>query len=223
MTNEIATKTENENLLPATLQPSGDLESFSEVSSTQAFTPYIQLMGSNSKIVKQGKFPMGHFALGVNQELKDLGDEFICLPIVWRSKAVRFNPLMMVYDVEDVDFQTLKAESAKKDPGCVYGPEFLLWLPDYNTLATYLLGSKTGRREAGNVYTFLGHACKMRSHFIDDKKSGFSWHGMKVDAFGGDISLPDWNAVMAQIESFKKPEKYIAAEEVSDEGNARER
>jgi len=222
MTNEIATQTENENLLPAALQPSGDMEAFSEVSSTQAFVPYIQLMGSNSKVVKQGKFPMGHFALGVNQELKDIGDEFICMPVAWRAKAVRFDPLTMVYDVKDDDFQTIKADSAKQNSGCCYGPEFLLWLPDYDRLATYLLGSKTGRREAGNVQTFIGHPCKMRSHFIDDKKSGYSWHGMKVDAFGGDIKLPDWEAVMSQIDSFKHPEKYVAAEEVADE-DSRER
>lgn len=216
--NELATKIENGNLLPNTLQPATtDLDTFKEVAASQQFVPYIQLLGSNSRIVKQGKFPMGHFGLGLDQKLNDLGDEFICLPVAWRSKAVRFDPLMMVYDTEDPDFQALKEEAGKKDSGCVYGPEFLLWLPDFSTLATYLLGSKTGRREAKNVYTFLGHACKMRSHYIEDKRTGYSWHGMKVDAFGGDIALPEWESVMPQIESFKNPEKYVDVKEVAEE------
>lgn len=184
-----------------------DLAEFKEVSSPSSFLPYVQLLGSNSEKVKDGSFPIGHFALCENQQLVDLGDEFITILLAWRPKAMRFGEEpISVHDPNDPEFQRIKAEAlGPNSEGTGFGPEFLLWVPDYERYATYFLGNKTGRREAGNVQTFMGQACKLKSHLIKTKK--YSWHGPQVAEFAGNVKVPDWTEAEEIVNIFKNPPK----------------
>ncbi len=213
-------------LVPQEFQSTTELGTFDEVANSFSFLPYIQLCGSSSNAVKEGRIAMGHFALGQGQELNDIGDEFIAVVINWRPKALRFNPRLVVYKTEDEDFQMIKkAALSKKEEikrGHCFGPEFLLWLPDYKTFAVYHLNNPTGRNEAGNVSTYVGNACKLFSHLIRDKGTGNTWHGPKAAGFGGEVPLPDWEASRDTIEGFKTPSKYQEdKEKVEDDGRER--
>ena len=207
-------------LVPKELQSTA-LGNFADVSTSSTFLPYIQLFGSSSNAVKEGKISMGHFGLGRSSAIEALGDEFICLIVSWRPKAIRFSPTrVVVYDMQDDDFSMIKDAAKAKQEGYAYGPEFLLWLPDFKTFAVYHLNNPTGQREAGNVMTFLGNVCKFSSHLNRNKK-GQTWHGPKVSAFAGDVELPDWSAASEVIENFRNPVKYSEDELAEEESRER--
>jgi hypothetical protein len=211
--NELAVKVSASSLIPANIANKGELVDVSDIATSVAFLPYIQLMGSNSSIVKQGKFPIGHFALCAGDEITDIGDNFIALLVKYRAKAMVWGEEVEVtFDKADPLFRAVvdRVKSGESE-GLGYGVEYLLWLPDQAVFAQYFLGNETGRRETANFHVHLGGVIRVRSHLIEAKK--FSWHGPRVTGYAGDIKLPDWNASEGIIDNFVNPPKKEVAEE----------
>jgi len=191
-------------------------KAMTEVSSVGDYLPRIQIMGSMSDPVKEGKFPMGHFALIRNKVNEDIGDEFNCLLLGWRPKAMQFSPeLLSVYNPDSDLFKQIKTRAQAPNAGCGYGPEYLLWLPDSLTLATFFFGNATGRNEAPNINTYLPQnggsgACTFKSVLIKNEKKRQSWHGAKAFECGVDITPPeDWAAIGLEINKFNNPVEKV--------------
>jgi hypothetical protein len=176
------------------------------LSGSTSFLPYVQLMGSTSAAVKEGKFPMGHFALSrAKDSLEDLGDNFVCIIISWRPKAMQYKPeVLSLYNPENSVFKEIEGKAKQPgDTGCGVGPELLLWLPEQQALATFFLGNATGRQEAPNFLTFLGKAATVKSHLIKGKKH--TWHGPQVDRCNVEFPAPDWAELADRINGFNNP------------------
>jgi hypothetical protein len=185
-----------------------------EVSTSAGYLPRVQMMDSNNKLVKQNKFPQGHFALIRDQSITDLTSEFNCIVIGWRPKAMQFNPdVISYYDPNSEGFKKLAARAELPNSGCGYGAEFLIYLPDYECFATYFLGNKTGRREAGNFKAFLKKACTIKAKFIETKK--FSWWGSEPVACDIGLEGPDSVKLFKVIDRFNNPPESEV--EVADE------
>lgn len=198
----------------------------STVSKASDFLPYVALHGSNSKLVKKGEFPMGHFGLSVSsQSVIDLGDNFVMLVLAWRPKAMAFNPKAISYfDPNSEDFKRIEDKSKNtKEKGWGCGPEFLIWLPDKAMFASYYLGNKTGRNESPNILGPLQErgpfVCKQESHLIETTE--FSWHGPRTRKHDLGIILPPAEKVLVEVNKFNNPP--VAQEELADDGEGEER
>ena len=169
-----------------------DSKTLSVVTSSRNYLPRVQLMGSSSDIVKQGDFPVGSFALIKNKVHQDLGKEVIMLVLAWRPQATQFKPdVLNAYNPETDLFKKIKARAdADSQSSCGYGPNSLVWLPEYEETATFFLSNPTGRNEATNFLGYLGKTCVVKSELIVGKKH--KWHGPKTYPYEADIKLPNF-------------------------------
>jgi hypothetical protein len=194
---------------------------FKSLTTSTGFLPYLQLMSGASEIVKEGKFPIGHFALVEGKDLFDLGDTFVCLPLTWRPKAMQFQPeVLAYYDPESEGFKKLQEHAdTMVSSGCGYGPEFLLWIPSVGKYATLFCANTTMRREAPNLLSHMLRTCSIKSKLIKTKKH--TWHGPSIETVDVEIDLPDSEEARAKIDSFNNPPEQTV--EIDDSSDSRER
>lgn len=166
----------------------------------------VQLMGSNSQEVKEGKFTMGHFALIDGQEHEDLGDSIDCIILDWRPKAMKVKvDVVVLYDAESADFKKIVTDSEVQDSGCMYGPEFLIWIPAKG-FVPYFLNNKSARYEARALYALIGKAATIKSILVKGQK--YSWHAPKVKPCTVPLdSMPLEEDVKSEVDRFRSPEK----------------
>lgn len=200
-----------------------DDSSFDKVASG-TFLPRVQLMIANSAQCKSGEFPINHYALVNNNNFIDLGATVDVMPICFRPKALNMKEdVIAVYDVEDEQFQKIQqiADSGEADSGCMYGPEFLIWVPSKETFATLFLGSKTARNEAATIRGRIGKGMTLKSREINPKKSAYSWYGMSPVPCTTPFTLPDENLIIEEANRFNNPPKVEVekVEEASDTTN----
>lgn len=171
-----------------------DNQDVTSMTKTGDYLPRIQVMGSNSNPVKEDKIPQGVFGIfyGTSQ-LRNLGKEFEMLSVAMRPKAMRVggtpdgNPISF-FDRNSLEFQQIVKEAANKDSGCIYGPDFLVWVPAENTFAELFCSNPTMRNAAPDLLKLMekertpegrikyGPAVALvRIKYIKNKK--FSWHG----------------------------------------------
>jgi hypothetical protein len=173
------------------------------------FLPYIQLMTDSSKPVKRGEFPVNHYALVANQTHTDLGKEVDVVPLVWRPRAVEISDedgVLSVFDNTDPEFIRIQEIAAKPGlNGCMCGPEYLLWLAQQQRFATFLLGSKSAKREAPNMSARLVKGATLKSKFIETKK--YNWWAPVVVPCTADIQMPDAEEMQDVVAKFNDPPK----------------
>lgn len=164
------------------------------VSTASDFLPRVQIMGSNSTLVQEGKVKQGtHAIVWTADRYQELGAEISFLSLSFRTKALRIpkdgNPISY-FDRQSDNFKKVMVDSAVSDSGCMFGPEFLIWLPVPGCFATYFFGSKTGRRSAPALLTIMtigeenGHPkfgpkpALSRVQLIRSKT--YAWHGSVI-------------------------------------------
>lgn len=208
--------------LPANRYASEDV--FGAITSA-AFLPRLQLMSSNSDIVKEGKLGIGRWALlRSNDNFIDLSPEVNVFVLAWRAKALEIgDQVMSFYDPKSEDFKKVMVKSEQPNSGCLYGPEFLVYIPSENAFASLFMASKTARREAPNVKAILETKEKkatLKVRLI--KNTQYSWHGPVATICSQQLPLPDLDAARDQITRFNNPPQ-TEAEEVAPETADRER
>jgi hypothetical protein len=196
-------------LVPADLreQAIARADEFDDMTTSTAYLPRFQLFGSKSDACTEGKIPIGHYGLDKDGEITDLGEEVNILVAHWRPKAVDVNgdTPVNVFDAKSDLFADIKKRSAIKDSGCMYGPEFLVWVPTVSSFAVYHMNSKTARREAKKMPPFIGAACTMKCHLIDPPGSRYKWHGPLITPCSAPIDLPDDEELRKQFSEFDNP------------------
>lgn len=175
--------------------------------SSGGFLPRLQLMGSSSNAVKESKINQGHYALikGKDQII-DLTKETNVVVLAWRPKALEITTesVLSVYNPKSADFDRIAQKSEEPDSGCMYGPEFLVWVPSEKTFATYFMSSKTSRREAPQLKGQLGKAATLKAQLIRAKK--YAWHGPVVTPCSAPIDpLPNMDAAQDEVNKFNNP------------------
>lgn len=197
-----------------------------KVAQATDFLPRLQLYGAKSGACGEGRIPIGHYGLASGDDIDDLGDEVQILVCAARPKALDLSSetVTSYFKEDSPEFQDIRERSAVKDSGCMYGPEYLVFVPEAPNLdgppgrfATFFLGSKTMRREAKAVHARLRKAGLLTAVFI--KKPKYSWHGPKCEPIES-CALPSQAAVDREIKRFTS-EKGSQVETIKDSGRDR--
>jgi len=160
-----------------------------ELGSGTEYIPYIQLMGSSSSIVKQGKFPVGHFSCVKGKERIDLGEKFDAVILGMRPHAMQFGEdFVSVYNPENPEFIRIKKAAQNKQQGFSFGLEFLLYMQEFDEVGCYLFGNPSHQLEAPNVVTIFEKQNSINeyvlaefvSYLVPPNKKGHSWHVPQV-------------------------------------------
>jgi len=180
-----------------------DDEAFDSVAAGE-YMARVQLMTSNSRPCKDGEFPVNHYALIKGKSNIDLSAEVNCLVIAWRPKALRMgDEFMAVFDVKSPEFAKIEQESGESDSGCMYGPEFLLYIPSEKEFATFFMGSKSARNESPNLKALIGKAAVLGAQKISNKK--YSWVAPQVVPCTTPFDIPDIEEIKEVAEKFNNP------------------
>ncbi len=209
-----ATDTQNPLALIAGMQKFAD-KTFDEVASATKFLPRLQLFSSNSAEVKEGKILQGHYGTVTmkGQPVIDLTDSVDVLLIVWRPKALDMSgeTVTSCFNVEDANFRDIAAKSDDTDSGCMFGPEFLCWIPSISKFATFFCGSKTARREAVNIKGLCGKPATLKAHLI--RKGKYIWHGPRVFECSVPFEMPDIDELKDRVNAFNNPPEIEVEED----------
>jgi len=185
------------------------------------FLPRIQFMSSASEQCKDGSFPVNHYALFKSKTPIDLTAEVNVLVVSWRPKALRIGDAVMAfYDVENAEFKKIVEESDVQDSGCMYGPEFLCYIPAMKEYATLFMGSKSARNESPNLKALMGKGATLRSQKISNKK--YTWQSPQVVPCSTPFDLPAIEELKKIAEQFMNP-PVTEVETVAEEKDARAR
>jgi len=210
--------------LPASIH---DDSEFTAAVATGDFLPRLQLMTANSEKCSDGSFPINHYALVSGQNHDDLGDSVVVAVLDWSPKAIEMggDVVITVYKQDDPEFERIAAKSTQKDSGCMFGIEFLVWIPEtgIQRFATFFMGSKSSRREAPNVKAQMHKLCKLVAQKIETRK--YTWFAPKAEQCSDEVVLPPITEIQKQVEKFRnppKPEIEVAPEaDAEEEGRAR--
>jgi len=191
------------NLTPNAL--STDTE-FDKALASSSFLPRVQLFGSNSNAVKEDKIGKGRYGLVRSKDsIEDLGPSMNCIPLDFRWKAMQIteSAIVSVYDMKSEAFKKLQTTAdTVKDSGCMWGPEFLIWLPDQACFATFYLSSISSRREAKPIRSMFGFGCTLSAELI--KKAKYVWHAPKSARCLTPLVPPGVAELNEEIEKFRK-------------------
>lgn len=183
-----------------------DDKMFEEVASGGKFLPRLQLYGGNSDLAKEGKIQMGTYGLVTNKDsVTALGNEVDVLVVGWRPKAIDMSgeDVVACYNPTSLLFKTIEAKAGEKDSNCMFGPEFLVYVPSTKTWATFLMGSKTARREAPQMKVLMGGAATLKVTLIKTQK--YSWHASVVTKCSTPFELPPSAEIIEKATAFNNP------------------
>lgn len=187
--------------------------------SGSAFLPRLQLMTGNSDKCKNNEFPINKYALISGQKYTDVGADVNVLVLVWRPKAIdtKSDEMIVVHDVALPEFDRIKQQSKEKDSGCMYGQEFLVYIPKVEQFATFFMGTPTSRREAPNMLALLMKSATLKPEKIKTKR--YTYYSPGVTMCSATFALPDKDECIAQIKDFNNP-KAVEVKRVEREASA---
>ena len=219
MSTELVLTPEQQAAKIAELQSKYD-SGFDEIASSTKFLPRLQLFTSNSEAVQTQVIPVAHYGMvkGKNN-ITDLGKSVLCMPLAYRAKALdtKANPIVAFHVQTDERFKAIvKRANANANSGCLYGPEFLVWLPDHG-FVTFLMGSKSARNEAGVVRACIDKAMVLTANFIVGKE--YKWHAPKAELSMQGIYAPPADRKAEILLDFLNPPD-AEEEEVADGNTA---
>lgn len=182
------------------------------VASATSYFPRVKLCQGGAKEVAKKKVKAGgNYALVITKDnVIDLGDEVEILVCAVRSKALETanDAIITIYEKDDPEFLRIQGQSSVKDSGCMFGPEYLIYLPREKTFATFFMSSPTARGEAGAVHSRRGKAALLTSQYIEKPK--FSWWGPLC----GDLTTPIELPPADEIESAKARYKALKSSQI---------
>lgn len=192
--------------------------SFADLTSaSDDFFYRLQLYGGKSNAVQEGKIGPNHYGIPSEDDIIDLGSEVDVAVLVWRAKALstQDEPILESFDPETDLFKDIKNRSFQTNSGCMYGPEFLLYVPSVEKFLTFFMSSKTARREARKMEPLLRCAATLKSRII--KTAQYIWTGPVVLPCSTPLDLPEPGILKNKIEKFLNPPVVELAEEDSRE------
>ncbi len=197
--------------------------SFDDVTASLAkYLARLQLFGSKSDACAEGKIGMGRYGIVRDDIIVDLGEEVEAVIVSWRPKALQLEGFVESYEPNSDLYNKIKELSNVKDSRCMYGPEFLLWIPDQGQFVTFHMSSKTARREAKKMEPLIGKAVSLRCHLIDPPNNPRKWHGPVVTGCSTPLTVPPIEEIQEQVKIFQNPPK-VEIELAEEDNSGRER
>jgi hypothetical protein len=200
-----------------------DNKELDALSSSSKFLPRLQFMISMSEKCKSGEFPINHFAFIKDQNYEDIGEEVDVIPICWRPKAIDFSgeEIITVYDRKadennqsTGEFKRIEEKAPEKGSDCMFGSEFLIWVPEKESFALFFCGSPTLRREASNINNYLGKPATFKPQKIETKK--YTYYSATMVKCATSLQLPPNDVFQATVNDFNNPPEQTV--ERVDEG-----
>lgn len=210
MSEEIQTQ-ENQSMEISVPQQQKD-DKLEALSSDNNFIPRLQFMSSRAEKCEAGEFPINHFAMIDNSEYMDLGEEVDILIIAWRPLALDtggddvvscYHPNFDENNQPTGLFKEIQDRSYEKDSGCMFGPQYLVYLPEVQKFATFFCGSKTLRNETRGFNNRLGKAATLRGKHIQTKR--YSYYSASIYDCTSVFALPEQVAVDKAANDFLNP------------------
>jgi len=208
------------------------------MSSGSAFLPRLQFMSSSAKLCKGGKFPINHFAIIQSEDAVDCGETIDVIVLASRPKALDTNVPVAYHDPQldddgnfGGDFKDVVDRASKKDSGCMWGPEFLMYVPSTEQYVTFFMGSITARGDAPFLQAHLGQAITLEGreivHTKKDRVTGqqvtyeyWSPRGIECETV---VTPPDLEAVRTETTKFQNPPAPESDVASDDEAEATDR
>ena len=186
---------------------STDIDVFSALSDMgESYLSRLQLFSGKSDACTEGKIPINHYGLVDGDDIIDLGSEIIIAVLAARHKAMCTDgDVQSSYDTTTELFKDFVVRSWVKVAGCMYCPEFLVYIPSVDKYATYCMGSKTARREAKKFKPLMSKPAKLSSKPIE--KGKYKWLGPVIIPSDEVIDIPDMKKAELELSKFRNPPK----------------
>lgn len=201
-----------------------DDSQFDAVAKGMDFIPRLQFMSSASEKCKSGEFPINHYAVVAGSDsFEDAGSELDVLVVDWRPKALDMSgdEVIAIYDQKldennnpTGEFADIAARSDEPNSMCMFGPEFLLYIPSMKKFVTFFMGSKSSRIESPNLKKQMHKAATLKSQHI--KTSKHQWFAPKITPCSTPLDPPQEAETLTTIDKFRNPPKP-SSEAASDE------
>lgn len=208
------------NQLPVQASKYADDKTFAGVSSGGGFLPRLQLFGATSNLCKEGKIGMGNYGLVRSKDsVEDLTKEVNVLVLAWRPKALEIgaDEIISIFNPNNDEFKRIAAKSEESDSGCMFGPEFLVYIPAVESYATFFMSSKSSRREAPSLKALMGKAATIRSKLVKTKK--YMWHAPDITMCSQQFEIPAQEVLVEQINRFNNPPETESEAAPTDEAD----
>lgn len=194
-------------------------EDFNAVKGSSGFLPYLALFIASSEPVKDGKVSMNSYALARgSDEFDELGKEIDVLIINRRPKALDLSDkdnIRSSFDPSSELFAEIKGKAQNvQNSRCMFGMEFLVWIPSRKEFATFFMGSSTARNESRRVNELLGRKCTLKSRKIESNQ--YTWFGPLATPCSAIFDMPELEQTIKVQEEFLNPREKTGAEVVKD-------
>lgn len=200
-----------------------DIE-LAEVIGSQGFLPGLRFHSAMSDAAKEGTVGVNTFGIVENNEIEDLGQSVEVLPIAYRHTAISKDndEVSVSHDYASAEFTRIRENSESADQetrnGNLWGPEFLVWIPDVGKFATFLFGSKSARFEAPKMDKCRksGTGCVLKPRKIVGKKHTWFIAGVhEISTLTGDA--PDRESLSEVVSNFMNPKSPAVEKEAEVE------
>lgn len=199
-------------------------EDFDGLKGGGGFLPALTLFIAQSQAVQDGKIGMNMYGLRRSGDEIDVLDKEVDIVILnKRPKALDLtdkNNIRASFDPKSDLFKEIQAKAnAKKTEEtkhlrCMFGYEFLVWVPDRREFAAFFMGSPTARNEAGKVLGRMGDKATLKSKRIDGAQN--SWYGPVCLPCSAIFDLPDQDEARKVQEEFLDPKEMPGKEVVKN-------
>lgn len=180
------------------------------------YLPRVQLCSSQSKVVKAQKAKDGDLIAVKGKEdiIRNFGSELNLVVLQWRPKAMHFTAEgknLSYYNPKSPKFQEIekKADIKPRPKNYLYGPEYLVYIPEIDLLASFHFNNPTMRLRASEMAAFIGRAATVS--VVDISSGGNDWKGPSIAACTIPLNLPAaaddelYSRWRTQSEKFRTP------------------
>jgi hypothetical protein len=190
----------------------------------------IKLCSAATNEVKSGLINPNHWGVvdfEDKENVVDLGKNPIvaCLgyrPTGWNTSDE--DNIHVTHDVNSPEFKEIIAKASEPDSGCFFGPEFLIYIPEYNEFVTYLVSSFTHKKKATTLKmlscVFEGE--QPRKNLVEfgctviKKKHTYAVPEFKESDLELDLQKIDLKKMVEQINLFRDPPKFVKKEKAEE-------
>lgn len=210
---------------------------FNEMTQGTDFLPRVQLMAAQSSLVQDGKAQLNEYALITGKDtVIGLGKSFDALVIALRMKAMRISgeEVLSYFNIQNPEFIKIKEEVASAQSGdmngCLCGPEFIIWIPEQKVFATLFMASKSQRRTAPMLRSFIDTEnnrpgpVTFNVKIAESKRFKSKWPVPDFSSCSVPFDMPDANDYSTVVGDFLNPkDSDVETAEVADADSGRDR
>ena len=190
-----------------------------------SFLPRIQFISKMSKFVDLDPgINANNFGLiSSDEEYKDCGKTLDVMVLGWRQKALDTKEGKSFYDHQSDGFIEIQTRAdTEQNSGCMYGPEYFVYIPEEDACATFFFGSKSLRYEVRKIHKLYdnGEPATLFGKLIEPKSGNNPYYSASVKACASPIAPPEASRleqIKAELKKFNDPKDSVEATEPEGE------